>query len=87
MSAAIVAFALYPEVQRRAQAEIDSAIGRDRLPDFNDRVSLPYIEAIRREVIRWHVITPLGAGRATICDDIYDGYVIPKGDFTSVFLK
>lgn len=28
---------LYPDVQRRAQAEIDTVVGRDRLPSLNDR--------------------------------------------------
>lgn len=51
---------LYPEAQRAAQAEIDKIIGNDRLPKFDDRESLPYIDALQREVMRWHPITPLG---------------------------
>ena len=52
--------ALYPEVQKKAQAEIDAVIGPDRLPDFEDRPSLPYINAVLKEVMRWHLVTPLG---------------------------
>ncbi|KAG1849808.1 cytochrome P450 [Suillus tomentosus] len=70
---------LYPDVQRRAQAEIASVIGRDRLPTFEDRASLPYVEAILRETFRWHPILPLDLPHATSSDDIYDGYFIPKG--------
>ena len=44
---------LYPEVQKRAQSEIDRVIGRDRLPEFSDRDSLPYITAITKEVLRY----------------------------------
>jgi len=55
-----LAMVLYPDVQRRAQAEIDSVIGGDRLPTFEDRASLPYIESILRETLRWHPIVPLG---------------------------
>lgn len=33
---------LHPEVQRKAQAEIDAVIGNDRLPNFEDREDLPY---------------------------------------------
>ena len=51
---------LYPEVQKKAQAEIDSVIGTDRLPTYTDRESLPYIEALVKEVFRWHVTLPLG---------------------------
>ena len=39
-----------PEVQKRAQAEIDAVVGTDRLPNFDDRKSLPYVEAVFREV-------------------------------------
>lgn len=49
-----------PHVWRRAQAEIDSVVGIDRLPEFSDRESLPYIEAIMREVFRWVPVIPLG---------------------------
>ncbi|KAG1849812.1 cytochrome P450 [Suillus tomentosus] len=74
----VLAMVLYPDIERRAQAEIDSVIGRDRLPTFEDRASLPYVEAILRETFRWHPILPLGVPRATSSDDIYDGCFIPK---------
>lgn len=51
---------LNPKVQRRAQAEIDSVVGRARLPNFGDRASLPFVEAIYRETHRWHPAAPLG---------------------------
>ena len=50
---------LYPEVQTRARAEIDAVCGRDRIPTFHDRNSLPYIEAICRELLRWEPVVPL----------------------------
>jgi cytochrome P450 len=74
-----LAMVLYPDVQKRAQAEIDSVIGRDRLPTFEDRASLPYIEAVLRETFRWQPVTPIGVPHATSSDDVYDGYFIPKG--------
>jgi cytochrome P450 len=49
-----------PEVQKRAQAEIDEICGFDRLPNFNDLPGLPYFGALIREVKRWHPVTPLG---------------------------
>ena len=51
---------LYPEAQKKAQVEIDSVIGTNRLPTYTDRDSLPYIEALVKEVFRWHVTLPLG---------------------------
>jgi cytochrome P450 len=56
----ILSMVLYPDVQKRAQAEIDSVIGTDRLPTFEDRASLPYVDAILRETLRWQPILPLG---------------------------
>ena len=60
VQAIFLAMALYPEVQKKAQAEIDAVIGPDRLPDFQDRPSLPYINAVVKESMRWHLVTPLG---------------------------
>ena len=52
--------ALYPEVQKKAQAEIDAVVGPNRLPDFHDRPSLPYINAVVKESSRWNLVVPLG---------------------------
>jgi hypothetical protein len=52
--------ALYPEVQKKAQAEIDAVVGPNRFPDFHDRPSLPYIDAVLKELSRWNLVVPLG---------------------------
>lgn len=70
---------LYPEVQKKAHAEIDAVIGPNRIPDFDDRLSLPYINAIVKETTRWHSVAPLGVPHMATDDDEYDGYYIPKG--------
>lgn len=51
----------HPEVQFRAQAEIDRVVGRQRLPDFEDRASLPYVDAVLRETMRWSPVVTMGA--------------------------
>jgi cytochrome P450 len=51
---------MHPEFQRKAQAEIDSVIGSNRFPTLADKPSLPYLEALVKEVIRWNPVTPLG---------------------------
>ncbi|KAH7915421.1 cytochrome P450 [Hygrophoropsis aurantiaca] len=79
MGVFVLAMVLYPEVQERAWLSIQSVIGTARLPNFNDRASLPYIDAILRETLRWHPITPAGVPHATYAEDIYNGYHIPKG--------
>ena len=60
MQALFLAMVLYPEVQKKAQEEIDAVMGPNRLPDFEDRPSLPYINAIVKELMRWHLVLPLG---------------------------
>ena len=49
---------LHPEVMHRAQQEIDSVIGHDRLPSFGDVDDLPYVSAIVKEVLRWRPVAP-----------------------------
>lgn len=71
--------ATHPQVQETAQRQLDSVIGVGRLPTFEDRASLPYIEAIYREVLRWRPPNTLGLIHMTAEEDIYRGYCIPKG--------
>lgn len=51
---------IHPEIQRRAQAELDAVVGPHRLPTLQDRVNLPYLGAIQKEIYRWSAIVPLG---------------------------
>lgn len=52
---------LHPDVQKRGQQEVLRALGTsDRLPAFSDDKSIPYIDAIIKEVLRWRPVTPLG---------------------------
>ena len=67
-----------PEIQRKARAEILHLTGT-RLPTFEDRDSLPYIQALYQEVLRWKPVFPLGLPHQTTEDDYYNGYFIPKG--------
>jgi hypothetical protein len=87
--------ALYPEVQKKAQAELDRVLG-GRLPEYNDRPQLPYINAIVKESGRWQSVAPLGkcflfpgaiqkfqtplaVAHMNSNADEYNGYYIPKG--------
>ncbi|KAG1844662.1 cytochrome P450 [Suillus subalutaceus] len=74
-----LAMVLYPDVQRRAHAEIQAVVGGARLPTFEDRASLPYVESVLRETLRWHPVGPIGIAHGTSSDDIFNGYFIPKG--------
>ncbi|KAF8552908.1 cytochrome P450 [Imleria badia] len=68
-----------PHVWKRAHAEIDSVVGMDRLPEFDDRSCLQYVDAIIREVLRWRPVLPIGIPHTVMQSDIYEGYYIPKG--------
>jgi len=75
----ILILALYPEVQRKAQAEVDAVLGSHQLPKFSDHDSLPYVAALVKEIHRWKPIVPLALPHKAMQDDTYDGYHIPKG--------
>ena len=45
MESAILHMILYPEATKKAQAELDAVIGKDRLPVIGDRPELPYVTA------------------------------------------
>ncbi|THG93114.1 hypothetical protein EW026_g8029, partial [Hermanssonia centrifuga] len=75
----ILAMTLHPDVQRRAHAELDSIVGRDRAPSFEDKQNLPYIDAVVKEVLRWRPSAPISIARRCTQDDWYEGYLIPKG--------
>ncbi|KAH9929005.1 cytochrome P450 [Epithele typhae] len=73
-----LAMTLYPDLQRRAQDELDGVVGRDRLPTMEDRKRLPYVNNLVKEVLRWKVVTNLGVPHSTTSDDTYEGGYIPK---------
>lgn len=74
-----LAMALYPDVQKKAQEELDSVIARDSLPSFDDLPNLPYLNALRNEVLRWHPAGPMGLPHKLKEDDVINGCFIPKG--------
>ncbi|KAJ5146780.1 cytochrome P450 [Penicillium atrosanguineum] len=75
----------HPKIQAKAQKEIDSVVGVHengditRLPDFEDRAQLKYLENIIQETTRWAPLSPLGVPHASLADDTYRGYHIPAG--------
>jgi cytochrome P450 len=50
-----------PDVLAKAQKEIDAVVGNDRLPTFEDRENLPYVDCVFDECLRWGVPVPLGS--------------------------
>jgi cytochrome P450 len=70
---------LYPDVQAKAQEELDRVVGRDRLPDESDDAQLHYVKALSWEIFRWRSVAPMAAPHKSTADDEYRGMFIPKG--------
>ncbi|PIL22985.1 cytochrome P450 [Ganoderma sinense ZZ0214-1] len=79
LTTVLLAMSLYPNIQKKAQAELDAVVGPDRFPDFSDRDLLVYIDAIIKEALRWMPSAPLGLTHCTRNDDELRGYFIPAG--------
>ncbi|KAM6476095.1 cytochrome P450 [Trichoderma sp. SZMC 28011] len=81
LSSLTLAIAIFPEVQERAQEEIDKLIGTNptRFPELDDQEQLPYTSAIVKEALRWFPVVPVPTPHITDEDIIYGGYRIPKG--------
>ncbi|XP_071343745.1 cytochrome P450 2J6-like isoform X2 [Trachinotus anak] len=75
---AFLYMAKYPEIQEKVQAEIDRVIGQSRQPSMDDRVNLPYTDAVVHEVQRMGNIVPLSLPHATNRSIQLGGYTIPK---------
>jgi len=71
--------AVHPEIQKKAQKEIDKLLGGDRLPTLSDKDDLPYISALIKEIYRWHAPLPISIPKLLKEDDTYKGYLLPKG--------
>ncbi|KAI7195194.1 hypothetical protein KC316_g5923 [Hortaea werneckii] len=62
---------------QKAQSILDKVLGRARLPRWEDRVELTYIDAIINEVLRWRPIIAGGVPHFTKESDVYGSYYIP----------
>ncbi|KAI6360389.1 hypothetical protein MCOR25_006758 [Pyricularia grisea] len=81
IQAFVLAMLLRPAVQAKAQAEIDSVVGSNRLPFFADRRKLPYVNALVKETLRWFPVAPMAVPHRTDEALSYGGYTIPKGSY------
>ncbi|EJD42060.1 cytochrome P450 [Auricularia subglabra TFB-10046 SS5] len=70
-----------PDIQRKAQEELDRVLPSERLPTLTerDRSNLPYIEAVLRETYRKYPPVPLGLPHKLMEEDEYFGMRIPSG--------
>jgi hypothetical protein len=52
-----MAMLLYQDAQKKGQAELDKVLN-GRLPEPDDSPSLPYINAMVKETLRWCLVAP-----------------------------
>lgn len=76
---AIAELIRHPHIQKKAQAEIDAVVGRDRLVKESDIPNLPYFQAVIKETFRLHPSTPLSLPRVAGKSCQVAGYHIPEG--------
>ncbi|RCI11825.1 hypothetical protein L249_7513 [Ophiocordyceps polyrhachis-furcata BCC 54312] len=75
----LLAMIRFPDVQRKAQNEIDRVVGTERLPRCQDRANLPYVVNLVKEIFRWSPVAALGLPHTATEDITYGGHLIPKG--------
>lgn len=83
LNACVLMMTCFPEIQKKAQAELDRVLGPNALPDFGDEDSLPYITAIVKETLRWNTVTPMAIPHYLTEDDEYNGYHLPGGSIVA----
>jgi cytochrome P450 len=54
-----LAMLIWPDIQAKAQAQIDRVVGQDRLPEFDDAPRMPYVQGIINECLRWIPVVPM----------------------------
>lgn len=74
----VLIMATHPEIQARAQHEIDAVVGPDRLPCMDDLHSMEYVDCLMKELHRFSPLIPI-VPHSPIEDDEYEGFFIPKG--------
>ncbi|KAI0040853.1 cytochrome P450 [Auriscalpium vulgare] len=79
ISTFLLMMTLHPDIQKKVQEEIDRVVGGGRLPTFEDRSALVFLDAVIKESLRFHPPTPLGIAHRLSEDDVVAGYHLPKG--------
>lgn len=71
---------LHPEIQLKAQAEIENIVGSSRVVSDSDIPNLPYLQAIVKECLRVHPPGPLLSWARLAIHDVHVGdHFVPAG--------
>ncbi|XP_077183657.1 cytochrome P450 2C1-like isoform X2 [Paroedura picta] len=67
-----------PHIQAKVQEEIDEVVGANRTPGMEDRLRLPFTNAVIHEVQRYENQTLENIPRAMTCHTAFRGFTIPQ---------
>ncbi|KAL7946416.1 cytochrome P450 [Trichoderma barbatum] len=81
LMAFVLGMVLNPDVQQKAQEEIDRVVGTDRLPSASDEENLPYVNGVIKEALRFFPVLPMGIPHEAAEEMTIRGYRIPKGAY------
>ena len=75
----VIAFVVHnPEYQTEIQDKLDEVVGRDRMPELDDRPNLPLIQATIMEALRVGNVAETAIPHYTLKDTSLAGYRVPK---------
>ncbi|XP_039178236.1 cytochrome P450 2C5-like [Crotalus tigris] len=74
----LLTMAKLPHIQAKVQQEIDEVVGTNRTPSMEDRLKMPFTNAVVHEVQRYGPESLENFPQATTCDVKFHGYNIPK---------
>lgn len=69
----------HPRVMKKAQEEVRTHVGRDRMVDESDLVKLDYLDMVVKESMRLHPPAPFLIPHESTEDCTVNGFDIPKG--------
>ncbi|KAM6403293.1 cytochrome P450 2C5-like [Rhynochetos jubatus] len=75
----LLVLAKYPHIQAKIQEEIDTVVGAGCVPSMEDKLRMPYTNAVIHELQRFHKIRTENFPRMTTQDVVFRGHAIPKG--------
>uniref|UniRef100_A0AC34RGF9 Cytochrome P450 n=1 Tax=Panagrolaimus sp. JU765 TaxID=591449 RepID=A0AC34RGF9_9BILA len=69
----------FPQVLEKVQKELDNVVEHDKMVTLNDRMKLPYLQAVISEIQRMTNLLLFNVMHKTMKDVIIEGYKIDKG--------
>ncbi|GBM61724.1 Cytochrome P450 2C38 [Araneus ventricosus] len=74
----LVELSKHPDVQKKIQEELDSVVGRERLPSWTDKPNLPYLDATIQELSRVAALFLVLTMYSNFKETTIEGYRIPE---------